>query len=155
MVAAVGGFRRASAIAMARPQPHPDYRVPGKGADMAHQHHRAVDAAELFETGGEIGDLHGAAGAVVEDGAQDRGVGQIFLGAVGKILDLDLVEAARLPGDVAVEQGAEDGIGVEPGQAGPDHPRLLVDEGGIAAIADEGEIKVTHGGFTVCNRHGL
>ena len=85
MVAAVGSFRCSCTVAVGRPQPHPDNWVSEKGADMPHQHHRAVDATELFKTGGEIGDLHRTADAVVEDGAQNGGVGQVFLGAMGKV----------------------------------------------------------------------
>src|SRR5690606_15073657 len=79
-----------------------------------------------------------AAVAVVQHGAQDRGVGDVFLLAVRVVLKLDrevpaLVVARR-------QQGAEGRVAVEGRQAAPHHPRLAVDQGAEAAIADDAQV---------------
>ena len=72
-------FRLRGAVVGERTQADADARQSGERAHAAHQHHRAVEALVLAPARGEVGDLHRAAVAVAQDGAQHGGVAQVML----------------------------------------------------------------------------
>ena len=92
----MGGFRRTGAIAVVGSQSHPDHRIPRKWADMAHQHHWAVDAAELFEAGSPLAKITTLR---PKDYSEARTIGEQFREGIPVIMNLtemDDADAKRL-----------------------------------------------------------
>ena len=112
-VADVVGARRscsagARAVVDGRAQADADARRARQRPDQADEGQRPVDAAELPVARAEVDDLQRRAVGVGDLGAQDRGVAQIGLAGLGRVLDLDRPEALGvLVGRVAAaQQGA-------------------------------------------------
>lgn len=93
-------------------------------------------AAELFESGCKIEDLHNPALVVVEAGAEDGGVAVVGLFTAGKALEKDGETAVAVTDTGVPEETAEHRITVEPGHTGPGNLGLPVDQGSEAAIPD-------------------
>ena len=140
--AALGQCRRHPAPVEARPQQHPAARHAGQHLHPPHQCEWPEHPVVAGKARREIGDLDGLATAVVQPGAQDRGVGLVGLFAAGEILQLESPVAAVL---ACVEQGVEDRIAVETRQAAPDDARTFVDQRAVGAVADHAEVQRRRG----------
>ena len=151
VVAARGGLRDARAVVAQRA--HPDAHA-GRSADRSHparQHFRVVEASVQAITRSEVGDFDGTAMEVEQARHQHRRIGQVELFGAFEILQLDRPVAAL---DGRREQGTEAGVGIEPRQAAPDDARLLVDQGGDAAVADHAKLKIDEWGLLLGVGHG-
>ncbi|MNV27837.1 hypothetical protein D3C71_1189990 [compost metagenome] len=140
VIAAPGDFGNARAPVGQRSCPHADAWAAGQRTNAADQTRWAIQAAVALPARCEVDHFHFGTVGIAQYRAQDRGVGDVVLLAVGEIFQLDtkitaIVIAWR-------EQRAEGGITIERRQATPDHPCAFVDQGAIAAIADDGQIKV-------------
>ena len=111
---------------------------PATGSMMPDQLRRPKHAAELPVTGREIGDAHGAAVAVGQDGRYDRGIAQIFRLEIDHVVEDDVGKSLLL---VAREQTAEDRVAVEARVAPPYETRRGIDERSRAPVADDGKIE--------------
>ena len=146
MIGAAENLRAAATVVARGPHANADARLPGKGADAADQHPRALETAVSAEAREKVGDLDGAAVAIVEAGDED--------GRVGDVLLLVAYDIEQLHGEKAVivfalalpKQRAEHGIAVETREAGPNDLAPGLDQRGEGAVADEREIERGHAG---------
>src|SRR5690606_12944239 len=122
-----------------RPRPHHDARAAGQWPYLPDQADGTVEAIVAAPARGEVQHFHHAAVPVAQQRAQDRGVGQVTLLAVGEIFHLDREVTALLL--VGAQQCAERGIAVECGQAAPHHACARVDQRAKAAVADNAQVK--------------
>ncbi len=114
------------------------------GPQPADERRRPEGAAVLLEARREVHDLHGPALPVVQHGLQDRRIAPVALLGMLEVEQLDVPETL-LGAAMVVDQGAEDGVAVEAGQAAPDDPGSRVDQRGEAAVADDGEVEIGRG----------
>ena len=141
VIAAARHLRAHRAVIARRAQPDADLRGAGDRDQAAHQGQRAGKAAVPLEARREVLDLQRIAGPAAQHGLDDRGVRQIALLARFEIVDLDLVEADRLD---RAQQVAEHRVAVEARHARPDHAGPRIEQAGIGAVADDGEIERLH-----------
>src|SRR5690606_5314446 len=92
----------------------------------------------LPETGREVGDAHGIAVRVGQDGGDNRGVTNIVRLKVGHAIQHDIAEALFF---VAREQAREYRVRVEAREAPPYESRGRIDKSRRAAVADDGKIE--------------
>ena len=145
VVAAAGYVGAARTVVEPRPQSNADARLAGEPLDRADDHRRPEEAAELLEAGREVGDPHRGAVAVAKRRHQDRGVLEVLLLAFTEPLEQDVEETAGLGIAVLVavagEEGMEDGVSVEVGQAGPADTAARIDQRSEPAVADHAAVE--------------
>ena len=118
--------------------PDPDARQAGNRLDPAIELGGIEDALEALEAGGEVGDAHGVAGVVANDGLHDRRVA--LVGGLGRGLPLhrNVAEALFL---IAGQKPREDRVGIEARKAPPDDASARIDQSRCAAIADDRQVE--------------
>src|SRR5687767_8034126 len=127
----------ARAEARGRTQPQPQRRTSGQRLHAAHEHHRPEDAATAAKPRGEIEDAQRATVRIVETGFDDRGIAQVTLLRARQIDHVDGEHArVRIP-TLLLQQRGKHRVAIGTRQARPDEARLLVDERGHLAIADD------------------
>ena len=115
--------------------------VPESGISRRTSVKRAGEAAVALEARGEVLDLERMAGLAAQRRLDDRRVRQVTLLAGGEVVELDLIEA---DGFLRLQQIAEYRVAVEARHARPDQARPRVEQAGIGAVPDDGEIKRLH-----------
>ena len=142
MVGAAGAGRLRARPSRRRARAHPDARRAGERPHDPREGDRPVHAAAPFEARAEIVDLGNSAVGVGEPGHQDRRVLEVALRRRNLVVERDPPQAADRR--LRLEQGAEQGIAVDPRHAGPDQAGRIVDQGADLAIADRPEIEIAH-----------
>ena len=122
-----------------RPQPNPNAGPARKGPDDAGKGHRAKAAAPVAVIGAEVDDLDRGSGPVALDRFQHGGIAQVALLGPHRAFQFDgPIAMIRF---LSAQQGREQRIAVDAGDAAPDHPPRRVDQGADLAIADGPEIE--------------
>ncbi len=138
------GDARLAAFAEARggTQPQAQGRPSGERLHAAHEHHRPEHAPATAKPRREIDDAQCATVRVVEARLDDRGIAHVALFGAREIDHVDGEHAGRRFTALLLQQRREHRVAVGPRQARPHHARLLVDERGHLAVADDA---VVHG----------
>ena len=138
VIGPVGARRRFLAIAAHRRQVHRNAGAARDGPDDSQEGHGAIHAPVPAMARAEVEDFDRAAVLGFQPRLQDRRIAQIFLCRRRLADEFDTPDAFVLT--LAVQQGAEDGIAVDPWHAAPDDPGTIVDHRRNLAIADRPEV---------------
>ena len=158
MIGAQGLLRHLLPIGKPRAHPQPQPRQALDRGDAPHQGGRSEDAVVLVETGREVGDLRHVALAVLQFGDQHGGVELVALAADRQVPGgfhgeiATLVPFPRAIGLGAPDQGAEEGVAIQPGKTAPEVGGPGVDEGGQGTVTNGAQFQ--RGPIVRC-RHGM
>ena len=140
VIGAAGGAARLGAIVAHRGEADSQARGAGYRSHNADIGNRAIHAAGAFKARREIINVERAAILRFQPRDKDRRVPDIMLG--GRNLPFEFEPPHALVLLVAIEQGAENGVSVDAGDAAPDEPALLVYQRAYLAIADRREFQI-------------
>jgi hypothetical protein len=115
-----------------------DYaRLVSNWSHLTDQKPRAERFATVLEAWTEIGDLDASMLRIYQPGDEYRSIVDVVLLDPGDSLELDGEEASSGGGRVAAQEGAENRITIEAGEAAPHHGALGIDEGADAPVANQ------------------
>src|SRR5215475_14598957 len=140
MIGSVCDGGGARAILETRANPDSYSRIAVDWDDTSDQHLRPKDAVTNIEPRTEISDLDGPP-LGPQRCLEDRGVVDISLADTGLVLDLDRKHAVISGRSGSGQQGMENGIAVETGQAAPHDLRVPIDQRADRAVADEAKVE--------------
>jgi hypothetical protein len=113
-----------------------DARLASNRSHLTDQKPRSERSVAL-EAWTEIGDLDAAALRVYQPGDEYRSIVDVVLLDPVHSLELDREDAGRSAGQVAAQEGTENRITIEAGEAAPRDGGPCIDEGADASVADQ------------------